>query len=165
MNPKRVIYRKSICQKVKDIVSKDFSNATLITLHCAAAVAVPPELAKKIFRGWVYQARRIAGGTFSFIKIIDYGPHPIPEIVFHVIVDLPESCCIEICNAWFMGEATAKPLNIQSFIEVADSIMRQNTETINSKCRIWSYCHKDHRPLYSPACAVEHAPMLGAVIT
>lgn len=145
---KQAVYRKSICKKVEDIISKDFSNAILITLHCSAAVAVPPELAKKIFRGWIYQARRIAGGTFNFIKIIDYGPHPIPEIVFHVIVDLPISQCIEICGAWFMGGATVRPLDAQSFSEVADSIMQQNTKSISAKSRIWSYCYtKPRRPI------------------
>lgn len=146
----KVTYRKSVSKKLEGIIAKDFSNAMLITLHCAAPVMISPELAKKIFRGWANQAKRIAGGPFHFIKIIDYGPHPAPEIIFRVVVALPKTCCLRICEAWFMGSAFVKELDSEALIEIADAIMRQTNTTVGEGMRLWSYCGASHRRSLMP---------------
>ena len=99
----------------------------------------------KIFRSWKGQVQRVVGRPFKFIKIIDYGPHPIPEIVFYVIADLPEEVCQEICGAWYMGKAAATPLDSSGFNKVADSIMRQDSNAAGTYSHLWSYCAKDLR--------------------
>ena len=126
-------------------MANDFTTPTLITLHCSSAVGIPQVLAKKIFRSWTYQVQRVTRRPLKFIKIIDYGPHPIPGIVFFVIADLPEELCREVCGAWYMGKAEAAPLDSSGFNKIADSIMRQDSNTAGANSRLWSYCERAPR--------------------
>ena len=138
----KATYRKSVCKRLERILENDFTTTTLITLQWFSATGVPRTLAKKIFRIWVDQVRRVAKRPFKFIKIIDYGPHPIPGIVFYVITDLPEELCQEVCGAWYMGKGVAAPLDDSGFNKVADSIMRQDSNTTGANSRLWSYCER-----------------------
>ena len=146
----KATYRKSVCKRMERILANDFAAPTLITLHCSSAVGIPQALAMKIFRSWKGQVQRVVGRPFKFIKIIDYGPHPIPEIVFYVIADLPEEVCQEICGAWYMGKAAATPLDSSGFNKVADSIMRQDSNTAGANSHLWSYCERAPRSRIAP---------------
>ena len=139
----KATYRRSVCKRLERILANDFAAPTLITLQCSSAVGIPQALAMKIFRSWKGQVQRVIGRPFKFIKIIDYGPHPIPEIVFYVITDLPEELCREVCGAWYMGKAVAAPLDSSGFNKIADSIMRQDSNTAGVNSHLWSYCAKD----------------------
>ena len=141
----KATYRRAVCKRLEGILANDFASPSLITLHCSSAVGIPQALAMKIFRSWKGQVQRVVGRPFKFIKIIDYGPHPIPEIVFYVIADLPEEVCQEICGAWYMGKAVVTPLDSSGFNKVADSIMRQDSNTAGTCSHLWSYCAKDLR--------------------
>ena len=138
----KATYRKSVCKRLERILANDFPAPTLITLRCSSAVGIPQALAMKIFRSWKGQVQRVIGRPFKFIKIIDYGPHPIPEIVFYVIADLSEELCREVCGVWYMGKAEAAPLDASGFNKVADSIMRQESSEAGKSSRLWSYCAK-----------------------
>lgn len=141
----KAAYRRSVCKRLERILANDFTTPTLITLHCSSAVGISQVLAKKIFRCWKHQVQRVVGRSFKFIKIIDYGPHPIPEIVFYVIADLPKDLCREVCGAWYMGKAIAAPLDSSGFDKIADSIMRQDSSATGESSHLWSYCAKSLR--------------------
>ncbi len=147
---KKATYRKSVCKRLERITADEFTTPTLITLHCSSAVGMSHPLAKKVFSSWKYQARRIAGRPFKFIKIFDCGPHPIPGIVFYVIADLPENICRETCGAWYMGKATVERMSPSVFNKIADSIMRQDSKPDGVHPRQWSYCAQGFRSSATP---------------
>ena len=151
----KAAYRRSVCKRLERILANDFTTQTLITLQCSSAAGVPQALAKKILRTWTDQVRRVAGRPFKFIKIIDYGPHPIPGIVFYVITDLPEELCREVCGAWYMGKAVAAPLDSSGFNKIVDSIMRQDSNTAGANSRLWSYCERAPPILCGPSSPVD----------
>ena len=134
---RETMYRSAICQRVAKIISEDFTSAMLITLHCASSAAMPPDLAKRLYRAWKDTAQRIAGGPFNCIRIVDYGPHPIPEIVFFVVADLPPDICMEAGAAWYMGTASVDPLDEKGLDRIAKAVIQQTSPT---KAQIWSYC-------------------------
>ena len=131
------MYKSTICQRVAKIISEDFTSAMLITLHCSSSVVMPPDLAKRLYRAWKDTAQRIAGGPFNCIRIVDYGPHPIPEIVFFVVADLPPDICMEAGAAWYMGTASVDPLDEKGLDRIAKAVIQQ---TSPAKAQIWSYC-------------------------
>ena len=136
------MYGSTICQRVAKIISEDFTSAMLITLHCSSLTVMPPELAKQVYRTWKATAQRIAGGSFSCIRIVDYGPHSIPEIVFYVIADLPKDTCIEASLSWYMGKVSVDSLDEKGICKIANAIIRQ---TSPANAQIWSYCRsKSH---------------------
>lgn len=95
----KATYRRAVCKRLEEILANDFASPTLITLHCSSVDGIPQAFAVKIFRSWKDQAQRVIGRLFKFIKISDYGPHPIPGTVFYVIADLQEGLSREICGA------------------------------------------------------------------
>lgn len=141
------LYRRSVCWKVGKIIAADFAGAMLITLHCSSPVVMPPELAKQVYRTWRATAQRIVGSPFNCLRIIDYGPHPTPEVVFHVVADLPQDLCMKACGAWYMGKATVAPLDEKAFDRITGCIMHQDSKP---KAQLWSYCRGTARP---PRCS------------
>lgn len=49
------LHRRAICHSIGRIVSEEFANASLITLHCSSTVVMPPDLAKRVFKTWAYK--------------------------------------------------------------------------------------------------------------
>lgn len=146
----KATYRRAVCKRLERILKNEFETPTLITLQCTAIHGVPKGLGMKLFINWKRQAQRSVGRPFKFIKVIDYGPHPIPGIVFFVIVELPIDLGQKICGAWYMGRATAVPLDATRFDKIAASIMRQDVEAIGERPQLWSYCQKNTGPYSAP---------------
>lgn len=140
-------YRRAACHSIGRIVAKDFTTATLITLRCTPAAAMPSDFAKRLFSSWTYRARRIAGSAFPFIRVTDFGQLPIPEIVFYVIADLPVSVCRAACNEWHMGDASACLLSEDGVDRIVRAVVNQSNVRHN---RIWSYCGSRGRPAQRP---------------
>lgn len=137
---RETMYKSTICQRVAKIISEDFTSAMLITLHCSSSVVMPPDLAKRLYRAWKDIAQRIAGGPFNCIRIVDYGPHSTPEIVFFVVADLSLDVCMEARAAWYMGAASVDPLDDKGLDRIAEAVIQQTSPT---KARIWSYLQKN----------------------
>lgn len=146
----KATYRRAVCKRLERILANEFTTPTLITLQCSSAVRVPQALAKKIFSNWKYQAQRVTSRPFKYIKIIDYGSFPLPGIVFYVIADLPVDLSQKICDAWYMGRATAALLDASGFDKVADSIMRQDLNDMGVHPRMWSYCARSLQSTTAP---------------
>lgn len=72
---------------------------------------MPPDLAKRVFKTWAYKMQRGIGAPFRYIRVTDYGPHPMPEIIFYVVADLSLNFCSAACSEWCMGEASVSPLD------------------------------------------------------
>lgn len=131
------LHRRSICHSIGRIVSEDFTSAALITLHCSSTVVMPPDLAKRVFKSWAYKIQRGLGTPFRHIRVTDYGPHPIPEIIFYVVADLPLNFCRAACSEWCMGDASVSPLDENGIDKIARAVMYQ---TDRPNTHIWSYC-------------------------
>lgn len=130
------LHRRAICHSIGRIVSEEFANASLITLHCSSTVVMPPDLAKRVFKTWAYKIQRDLGMPFRYIRITDCGPHPIPEVVFYLVADLPLNTCRMACGEWCMGEASASPLDETGVDKIARAVVYQ---TGIPNARIWSY--------------------------
>ena len=137
------LHRRAICHSIGRIVEEDFVTAALITLHCSAAVVMPPDLAKRVFKTWAYKLQRAIGSPFRYIRITDYGPHPIPEVVFHVIADLPLDTCVRACGEWCMGKSSVSPLDEEGTDRIARAVVYQSAVP---GAQIWSYCSGKQRP-------------------
>ena len=136
------LHRRAICHSIGRVVSENFVNATLITLHCSSAVVMPPDLAKRAFKTWTYKTQRHLGTPFKYVRVTDYGPHPIPEVVFHIIADLPLDVCRTACGEWYMGETSVSPLDETGI----DLIARAVVYSDRPDAHIWSYCSGRRKP-------------------
>ena len=86
------------------------------------------------------QARRLAGGSFRYVKVTEYGTDPLsPAIVHRLFLDLPPEICQEIAKLWFMGNATVERLSTQQLTEFAADLMaRQPGHRREKGRRVWT---------------------------
>lgn len=136
-------HRRAICHSIGRIISEGFLNATLVTLHCSSTVVMPSGLAKRIFKTWAYKIQRRLGSPFRYIRITDYGPHPIPEVIFYLVADLPLDICHTACGEWYMGKASVSPLDEDGVDKIARAVVYQSDMP---NAQIWSYCSGKRRP-------------------
>ena len=110
--------RRSLCRAAA-LLTSHFEHAQLLTLRYTPGPLVPLAIADSQYRTLMRRARRLTGGPFPYVKLADYAPSVAQVTAYRLIVDLPAGICREIADSWFMGEATAEPLETQQLAALA----------------------------------------------
>ena len=91
-------------------------------------------------------AKRIAGGSFEYVKITEYGTEAAPLIRYRIITNLPEKTCADLAENWFMGKATVERLDAAQLAGIAESVRTLPAAGRDKFRRTWSTSHYLSRP-------------------
>lgn len=138
--------RKRMCQRLHTVLTSNFESANLLTLEYANAIPASREFETKQYTSWMHLAKRIAGGSFEYVKITEYGTEAAPLIRYRIITNLPEKTCAALAAGWFMGKATVEPLNAAQLAGLAESVMTIPAAGRDKFRRTWSTSHYLSRP-------------------
>lgn len=129
--------RKRTYKRLHDILTSKFDSANLLTLEYAQAIPVSREFEKKQYASWLHLARRLAGGSFEYVKITEYGAASAPVIRHRMITNLPAETCAALSDSWFMGSATVEPLSADQLASIAETMMQLPADGRERCRRAW----------------------------
>lgn len=138
--------RKRMCKRLHTVLTTNFESANLLTLEYANAIQASREFETKQYASWLHLAKRIAGGSFEYVKITEYGAEAAQLIRYRIITNLPEKTCEDLAESWFMGKATVEDLDPAQLAGIAESVRTLPAAGREKFRRTWSTSHYLPRP-------------------
>lgn len=138
--------RKRMCKRLHTVLTTNFESANLLTLEYANAIQASREFETKQYASWLHLAKRIAGGSFEYVKITEYGAEAAQLIRYRIITNLPEKTCEDLAESWFMGKATVERLDAAQLAGIAESVRTLPAAGREKFRRTWSTSHYLSRP-------------------
>lgn len=138
--------RKRMCKRLHTVLTTNFESANLLTLEYANAIQASREFETKQYASWLHLAKRIAGGSFEYVKITEYGAEAAQLIRYRIITNLPEKTCEDLAESWFMGKATVEHLDPAQLAGIAESVRTLPAAGREKFRRTWSTSHYLSRP-------------------